>query len=86
MLSGGSPPCVCVCSVCARCVSVSALHQCVCVHVWQDVKWRLSTRCVCAGVARCVSGGSPPGVCVKVWQDVEWRLSTRCVCAGVARC
>ena len=67
MLSGGSPPGVCV-------------------QVWQDVKWRLSTRCVCAGVARCVSGGSPPGVCVQVWQDVKWRLSTRCVCAGVARC
>ena len=85
MLSGGSPPGVCV-------------------QVWQDVKWRLSTRCVCAGVARCcsggsppewdcvcrcgkmLSGGSPPGVCVQVWQDVEWRLSTRCVCACVARC
>ena len=34
MLSGGSPPGVCV-------------------QVWQDVKWRLSTRCVCAGVHLC---------------------------------
>ena len=51
MLSGGSPPGVCVCR-CGKMLSGGSPPG-VCVHVWQDVEWRLSTRCVCAGVARC---------------------------------
>ena len=51
MLSGGSPPGVCV-HVCGTMLSGGSPPG-VCVQVWQDVKWRLSTRCVCACVARC---------------------------------